>query len=132
MAAALATHLAFPGRGRPKALGEKVKKDLHFRRHIAALWVYGVGSTRETAELRHDLLQTAVAQVGTNYERRQHADAEAGQVPHVVYSSVSDADRATGVPHFDSKYEVEKYFQSLNVPWTVVAPVYFFGNPLFP
>ena len=79
MATALATHLAFPGRGRPKALGEKVNKDSHFRRHMAALWVYGVGSTRETAELRHDLLQTAVGQVGTNDERRQHAGAEAAR-----------------------------------------------------
>jgi hypothetical protein len=39
MAAALATYLAFPGRGRPKALGENFNKDSHFRRHMAALWV---------------------------------------------------------------------------------------------
>jgi hypothetical protein len=36
---ALATYLAFPGRGRPKALGKKFNKDSHFRRHMAALWV---------------------------------------------------------------------------------------------
>ncbi len=30
-------------------------------------------------------------------------------VPHVVYASVSDADRMTGVPHFDSKADGERY-----------------------
>lgn len=53
-------------------------------------------------------------------------------MPHLVYASVSDADRATGVPHFDSKYQVEKYIQGLDIPWTVVAPAYFFDNVLFP
>ena len=58
--------------------------------------------------------------------------AQAAGVPHLVYASVSDADRATGVPHFDSKYQVEKYIQGLDIPWTVVAPAYFFDNVLFP
>ena len=58
--------------------------------------------------------------------------AQAARVAHLVYASVSDADCATGVPHFDSKYEVEKYIQTLDVPWTVVAPAYFFDNALFP
>ena len=53
-------------------------------------------------------------------------------VSHLVYSSVSDADRQTGIPHFDSKYEIEQYLQSLNVPWTITAPAFFYDNALFP
>ena len=56
-----------------------------------------------------------------------NAAKEAG-VGHLVYSSVADADKATGVPHFDSKYEVEKHIASSGVLYTIIAPVYFMDN----
>lgn len=56
---------------------------------------------------------------------------EAG-VQHVVYSSVASADKATGIPHFDSKYEVEKVLVDSGLNYTIVAPVYFMENLLFP
>ena len=56
-----------------------------------------------------------------------NAAKEAG-VGHLVYSSVADADKATGIPHFDSKYEVEKHIASSGVPYTIIAPVYFMDN----
>ncbi len=59
------------------------------------------------------------------------AAKEAG-VGHLVYSSVANADRATGIPHFDSKYEVEKYIASSGVPSTIIAPVYFMENLMTP
>ena len=34
--------------------------------------------------------------------------AAAVGVPHVVFSSVASADKATGIPHFDNKYRVEE------------------------
>jgi uncharacterized protein YbjT (DUF2867 family) len=49
-------------------------------------------------------------------------------VSHLVYSSVAGADRATGVPHFDSKFEVEKEIRRSSVPFTIVAPVFFMEN----
>ena len=58
--------------------------------------------------------------------------AKAAGVPHLVYSSVSDADRGTGIPHFDSKYEVEKHVTSLGFPYTIIAPVFFMDNFFFP
>lgn len=58
--------------------------------------------------------------------------AKAVGVPHLVYSSVSDADRKTGIPHFDSKYKVEKHITSLGIPHTIIAPVYFMDNLFFP
>jgi uncharacterized protein YbjT (DUF2867 family) len=54
--------------------------------------------------------------------------ASAVGVAHLVYSSVAGADRATGVPHFDSKFEVEKEIRRAGVPFTIVAPVFFMEN----
>jgi uncharacterized protein YbjT (DUF2867 family) len=54
--------------------------------------------------------------------------AGAAGVSHLVYSSVSDADRQTGIPHFDSKYEVEEHIAKIGVRATVLAPVYFMEN----
>ena len=58
--------------------------------------------------------------------------AKAVGIGHLVYSSVASADRATGIPHFDSKYEVEKHIQSSGVPYTIIAPVFFMDNLLQP
>jgi len=53
-------------------------------------------------------------------------------VPHVVYSSVSDADLETGVPHFESKADAERYLVESGLPATITAPVFFSENVLFP
>ena len=54
--------------------------------------------------------------------------ASAAGVSHLVYSSVAGADRVTGIPHFDSKAEVEKEIRRSGVPFTIVAPVFFMEN----
>src|SRR5438309_3301089 len=54
--------------------------------------------------------------------------ASAVGVSHLVYSSVAGADRATSIPHFDSKFEVEKAIRRSGVPFTIVAPVFFMEN----
>lgn len=53
-------------------------------------------------------------------------------VGHFVFGSVANADRKTGIPHFESKYEVEKHIQSLDIPYTISAPVFFMDNYLTP
>src|SRR5262245_17561540 len=58
--------------------------------------------------------------------------AKAAGVPHLIYSSVASANRATGITHFDGKYAVEKYLQASGVPHTIVAPVFFMENRLQP
>jgi uncharacterized protein YbjT (DUF2867 family) len=58
--------------------------------------------------------------------------AKAAGVAHLIYSSVASANRATGIPHFDSKYEVEKHLQAARLPYTIAAPVYFMENLLQP
>jgi uncharacterized protein YbjT (DUF2867 family) len=55
------------------------------------------------------------------------AAGEAG-VKHFVYTSVGGAERNTGIPHFDSKWEIEEYVRSLDLPATILRPVYFMNN----
>jgi len=54
--------------------------------------------------------------------------ARAAGVRHYVYSSVGGAERRSGVPHFETKWQVEEHLRSLDLPMTIVRPVYFFEN----
>jgi len=47
------------------------------------------------------------------------------QVKHFVYSSVGGAERNTGIPHWESKWEIEKYIRTLGLAATVLRPVTF-------
>jgi uncharacterized protein YbjT (DUF2867 family) len=49
-------------------------------------------------------------------------------VPHFVFSSVADADKNTGIPHFESKWQVEEYLAATDLNWTITAPVFFSDN----
>ena len=57
---------------------------------------------------------------------------KAAAIGHLVFGSVASADQGTGIPHFDSKYEIEKRLASVGVPYSIVAPVYFMENLLAP
>lgn len=58
--------------------------------------------------------------------------AVAARVPYIVYSSVSDADRRTGIPHFDSKFVVEEHLKRIGTNYSIIAPVFFAENLLAP
>ena len=58
-------------------------------------------------------------------------DAAKNAGVHLVFTSVGSANRQTGIPHFDSKYEVEKYIAKVGVRATILAPVYFMENVYF-
>ncbi len=49
-------------------------------------------------------------------------------VPHIVYSSVCGADKETGIPHFDSKCEIENYIRDSGLTYTILRPVSFMEN----
>ena len=51
--------------------------------------------------------------------------AKKAGVRHCVYSSVGGAERNTGIPHWESKWEIEKYIRSLGLPATVIRPTTF-------
>ena len=52
-------------------------------------------------------------------------------VEHVVLTSVAGADESTGIPHFDSKWEVEQYLHQTDINWSIVRPVEFMDNWLW-
>lgn len=56
--------------------------------------------------------------------------ALAARVPHLVFSSVADADQHTGIPHFESKAAVESALAGSGLSYTVVGPAYFYDNML--
>jgi uncharacterized protein YbjT (DUF2867 family) len=45
-----------------------------------------------------------------------------------VFSSVGGAERETGIPHFDSKFEIEVMIDDSGLPATLVRPVFFAQN----
>lgn len=53
-------------------------------------------------------------------------------IRHFVYSSVIGADLPTGIPHWESKGEIEKYIQTINLPATIIRPASFYENFLLP
>lgn len=63
--------------------------------------------------------------------RAAQAARDAG-VGHLVFSSVAGADRSTGIPHFESKREIELFLGELGLSHAVVAPVFFMENLLGP
>jgi uncharacterized protein YbjT (DUF2867 family) len=101
---------------------EVVSGDLEDRATIERVLdgVYGVFSVQQFWES------------GVDGEVRQGvllADAaRAAGVEHFVYSSVGSAHRETGIPHFDSKWEVEEHVRASGVPYTVLRPVFFMQN----
>jgi uncharacterized protein YbjT (DUF2867 family) len=64
-------------------------------------------------------------------ERRGKAVAavarEAG-VEHLVYSSIDAADLHTGIPHIESKSRIEEHIRMLDLPATILRPVFFMDN----
>jgi uncharacterized protein YbjT (DUF2867 family) len=77
-----------------------------------------------------------VIEAGAEEETRQGivaADAaKAAGVGHLIYTSVADANKKTGIPHFDSKYLVEKHIAGLGIPYTISAPASFMENIVAP
>ena len=62
-------------------------------------------------------------------EGKNLADAaQAAGVKHFVYTSAGSVDRGAGIPHFESKWEIEKYLHTLSMPWTILRPVSFMEN----
>ena len=54
--------------------------------------------------------------------------AKAAGVRHYVYSSVGGADRDSGVPHFQTKTRIEAHLRRLELPLTILRPVWFYEN----
>jgi uncharacterized protein YbjT (DUF2867 family) len=108
--------------GLAKAGAEVVKGDLTNQADLQAALrgIYGVFAMSTPFE------------AGMDAEVRQGvllADAakQAG-VAHYVYTSVGSAHRHTGIPHFESKWEVEQHIAKIGLPATILRPVFFMEN----
>jgi uncharacterized protein YbjT (DUF2867 family) len=77
-------------------------------------------------------VQTPWQSGGVEAEVRQgiaFADAaKAAGIQHLVYSSVGSADRQTGIPHFESKYQIEEHIRAIGLPHTILRPVFLMEN----
>lgn len=63
--------------------------------------------------------------------RQGRAIADAAQcagVRHFVYTSVAGADRGTGIPSWEAKWQIEQYLREIGLPTTVLLPVMFMEN----
>src|SRR5919205_2847879 len=58
--------------------------------------------------------------------------AKENGIEHLAYSSVANADKNTGIPHFESKYKVEQHIKNLGIPYTIIGPTFFMENLLSP
>jgi uncharacterized protein YbjT (DUF2867 family) len=55
--------------------------------------------------------------------------AQTSRITHYVFTSVAAADQDTGIPHFDSKYQIELHVQRLGFPYmTILRPGFFMEN----
>jgi uncharacterized protein YbjT (DUF2867 family) len=104
-----------------QAGAELVQADFNDRASLdlAVQGVYGVFSMQDFRE---------GAEVEIRHGRALADAANAAGIQHFVYSSVGSAERNTGIPHFDSKFQVEEYIRSIEVPHTILRPVFFFYN----
>jgi len=53
-------------------------------------------------------------------------------VPFILYSSVIGADAGSGIPHWESKYNIEQYLANSGIPYTIVRPASLFQNFFIP
>ena len=86
----------------------------------AARGVYGIYSVQDfwTAGAKREVQQ------GKNLAEV----ARKARVEHLVYSSVGGAERNSGIDHWESKWEIEKYIRKLGLPSTILRPVAFMEN----
>ena len=54
--------------------------------------------------------------------------AEEAGVEHFVYSSVVSADRKTGLPHFERKWQIEQHIHAHMASYSILRPVFFMQN----
>ncbi len=104
---------------------ELVKGDLNdastYRNHLKD--VYGIFSVQTfengiKKEISHGI---TLATLGKEYG-----------IQHFLYSSVFGADLNTGVPHMNSKFEIENHIKQTGLPFTIIRPTSLYENFLIP
>ena len=75
-------------------------------------------------------------EIGGDKEIKQGIDlanlAKEYKVGHFVYSSVVGADHNTGIPHWESKFQIENHIKQIGQPFTIIRPSSLYENYLIP
>jgi uncharacterized protein YbjT (DUF2867 family) len=134
---AIARHLLQRGNFKVRALVRDPNKPASLALEQAGAELV-VGDLNDRASLdralqgAYGVFSLQIFQDGLDTEIRQGkavADAASSAgIQHFVYSSVGSAERNTGIPHFDSKFQVEEYIRASELPYTILRPVFFFYN----
>src|SRR5919199_2392739 len=101
------------------------------------------GDLDDSDSLKHAIKDVeSVFLMGTPFEDGTEGETRRGKlmadiarendVEHLVYSSVANADKNTGIPHFESKYKIEQHIKNLGIPHTIIGPTFFMENLLGP
>lgn len=53
-------------------------------------------------------------------------------VKHFIYSSGLGVDLSSGIPHWESKFQIENHIKQTRLPYTIIRPASFFENFLIP
>src|SRR5215472_14400289 len=98
---------------------------------LVAASLEDTAAIRKALEGATSLFAMTTPSGGTDAETRQGiaaADAAKAAGVHLVFTSIGNANRQTGIPHFDSKHKIEKHIAKIGVRAAVLAPVYFMEN----
>ena len=101
---------------------------------LVAASLEDTAAIRKALEGATSLFAITVPFGGSEAEIRQGitaADAAKAADVHLLFASIGSANRHTGIPHFDSKYEVEKHIAKIGARATILAPVAFMENLYF-
>ncbi|MBB5774940.1 NmrA/HSCARG family protein [Nonomuraea jabiensis] len=105
---------ALAARGVEIVAGDMADKESLKQALKGAYGVFGVQNSR-TAGLKGEV-QQGITLVDA---------ARAAGVEHFVYASVGGAERVRGIPHFDTKWEIEQHLRAAGLPATVLRPTTF-------
>ncbi|SDL18629.1 NmrA/HSCARG family protein [Nonomuraea jiangxiensis] len=101
-------------RGVEVVAGDMADKESLKQALKGAYGVFGVQNSR-TAGLKGEV-QQGITLVDA---------ARAAGVEHFVYASVGGVERVRGIPHFDTKWEIEQHLRAAGLPATLLRPTTF-------
>ena len=88
----------------------------------------------EIVQLKDGRQMTAITFQGKEIKQGVSLSALAKElgVKHFLYSSVAGADLQTGIPHFESKFQIENFIRNTGTPYTILRPASLYENFLIP
>jgi uncharacterized protein YbjT (DUF2867 family) len=94
------------------------------------------GSYKKKMEGVDGVFSVLPPEFGIDKEKKQGIDlanlAKEYGVRHLVYSSVVGADLHTGIPHWESKFQIENHIKQIGQPFTILRPSSLYENYLIP